>query len=61
VIDEGKAEMDYCFTKMMNGEKVSSAWSKEDEQIILSIEQVMNCASLLNVVPEKIDKIRTWI
>ena len=25
VIDEGKAEMDYCFTKMMNGEKVSSA------------------------------------
>ena len=23
VIDEGKAEMDYCFTKMMNGEKVS--------------------------------------
>ena len=31
VIDEGKAEMDYCFTKMMNGEKVSSAWSEEDE------------------------------
>ena len=61
VIDEGKAEMDYCFTKMMNGEKVSSAWSKEDEQIILSIEQVMNCASLLNIVPEKIDKIRTWL
>lgn len=23
VLDEGKAEMDYCFTKMMNGEKVS--------------------------------------
>ena len=31
VIDEGKAEMDYCFTKMMNGERVSSAWSEEDE------------------------------
>lgn len=33
VIDEGKAEMDYCFTKMMNGEKVSSAWSKNDEEM----------------------------
>ena len=30
VIDEDKAEMDYCFTKMMNGEKVSPAWSEED-------------------------------
>ena len=38
-----------------------SAWSEEDEQITLSIEQVMNCASLLNVVPEKIDKIKTWL
>ena len=33
VIDEGKAEMDYCFTKMMNGEKVSSTWSEEDEEV----------------------------
>ena len=32
VIDEGKAEMDYCFTKMMNGEKVSSSCSEEDEE-----------------------------
>ena len=31
IIDEGKAEMDYCFTKMMNGEKVSSVWSEVDE------------------------------
>ena len=31
VIDEGKDEMDYCFTKMMNGEKVSSTWSEKDE------------------------------
>ena len=37
------------------------AWSEEDEQIALSIEQVMNCASLLNIVPEKVDKIRTWL
>ena len=34
VIDEGKAEMDYCFTKMMNGEKVSPTWSAEDEDAI---------------------------
>jgi len=41
--------------------KSKSPWSEEDEQIILSIEQVMNCASLLNIVPEKVDKIRTWL
>ena len=29
------------------------AWSEEDEKIALSIEQVMNCASLLNIVPDK--------
>lgn len=39
VIDEGKAEMDYCFTKMMNGEKVSSAWSEEDDIIF---DEVIN-------------------
>lgn len=33
VIDEGKDEMDYCFTKMMNGEKVSPTWSEEDEKM----------------------------
>ena len=33
VIDEGKDEMDSCFTKMMNGEKVSPAWSEEDERM----------------------------
>ena len=37
------------------------AWSKEDERMMLSIEQVMNCASLLNIVPQKIDKVRTWL
>lgn len=37
------------------------AWSEEDEQIILSIEQAMNCASLLNIAPEKMDKIRAWL
>lgn len=34
VIDEGKAEMDYCFTKMMNGEKVSSDLSEDDEEAL---------------------------
>lgn len=42
-------------------EQNSAKWSEEDEQIILSIEQVMNCASFLNIVPEKIDKIRSWL
>jgi hypothetical protein len=41
--------------------KKTAEWSEEDEQIILSIEQVMNCASLLNIVPEKIDKIKSWL
>lgn len=42
VIDEGKAEMDYCFTKMMNGEKVSSTWSEEDEKRIANILSVLS-------------------
>ena len=32
VIDEGKAEMDYCFTKMMNNEKINPTWTEEDEK-----------------------------
>ena len=36
-------------------------WSEEDEKIALSIEQIMNCASLLNLVPEKIEKVRSWL
>ena len=37
IIDEDKSEIDYCFTKMMNGEKVSPAWSEEDEKNLLYI------------------------
>jgi len=37
VIDEGKAEMDYCFTKMMNGEKVSPIWSEGDDVFFKAI------------------------
>lgn len=36
-------------------------WSKEDEVIILQIKQIMNCASLLNLVPDKLDKINKWL
>ena len=43
------------------GKKKSAEWSEEDKQMILSIEQVMNCASLLNIVPEKIDNIKSWL
>ena len=42
VIDEGKAEMDYCFTKMMNDKKVSSAWSEEDEETFSHLEDVVD-------------------
>lgn len=38
-----------------------STWSEDDERMMLSIEQVMNCASLLNIVPQKINKVRTWL
>ena len=65
-------EATYCIPKGFHAEidddKVvikkglkSVAWSEEDEMITLSIEQVMNCASLLNIVPEKINKVRTWL
>ena len=37
VIDEGKSEIDYCFTKMMNGEKVSPSWGEDDEEMLKSI------------------------
>ena len=37
------------------------SWSKEDELMKLSIEQVINCASFLNIVPEKMNKIKTWL
>ncbi len=39
----------------------STEWNEDDERMMLSIEQVMNCASLLNIVPQKIDKVRTWL
>ena len=42
VIDEGKTEMDYCFTKMMNGEKVSSTWNEEDERILDALVTSLN-------------------
>ena len=37
------------------------SWSKEDELIKLSIEQVINCASWSNIVPEEKIKINTWL
>lgn len=37
LIDESKSEIDYCFTKMMNGEKVSPTWSEEDEKNLQGI------------------------
>ena len=37
------------------------AWSEEDEKMVLGIEQVMTCASFLNIVPDKIEKIKDWL
>lgn len=42
VIDEGKAEMDYCFTKMMNGEKINPTWSDVDEADLNNIIWLCN-------------------
>ena len=39
VIDEGKSEMGYCFNKMINGEKVTPAWSEKDEDYINDLIQ----------------------
>ncbi len=60
IIDEGKAEMDYCFTKMMNGEKVNSAWSEEDERMFISLKTLLNYASNY-LCTEGVDKIRSWL
>lgn len=53
VIDEGKDEMDYCFTKMMNGEKISSVWSEEDEKRLDTI------CGLLEDIPSHQNWLRT--
>lgn len=37
------------------------AWSEDDERIALGIEQLCNCASLLNILPVKINKVRQWL
>lgn len=58
---EKQGEQNLIMAKSPQLGEQKSAWSEEDEQIILSIEQAMNCASLLNIVPEKMDKIRTWL
>ena len=42
------------------GEQVP-AWGEEDESIALGIEQIVNCASLLNIAPDKLDKVRNWL
>jgi hypothetical protein len=43
------------------GEQKFAEWSKEDEDITLQIEQIMKCASFLNIVPEKLNKINKWL
>ena len=47
--------------KPMDKVEQKPAWSENDEMIALSIEQIFNCASLLNIVPDKIEKVRSWL
>ena len=59
VIDEGKAEMDYCFTKMMNGEKVSSAWSEEDAFRTSALTDVVKSGG--SIRPELRNEFVVWL
>ena len=58
IIDEGKAEMDYCFSKMMNGEKVGPAWSEEDElkrsTLIHAVKKQKGSAIFEGLLPEEL-------
>ena len=56
-----REQLETWLEKQGDTNETLSEWSEEDKQIILSIEQVMNCASLLNIVPEKIDNIKSWL
>lgn len=58
VIDEGKAEMDYCFTKMMNCEKVSSTWSEEDEKNLI---EVISIVQNINSYDKQYDGYINWL
>ena len=72
--DEDKAEIDYCFTKMMNGEKVSSTWSEEDEDCLSTIiaefskcagksvskDKWMRCNDFLNSLRDRIQPKQEW-
>lgn len=56
IIDEGKDEMDYCFTKMMNGEKVSSAWSEEEyDEEDYGIDALWHAQRILEKTLGKVD------
>jgi hypothetical protein len=72
--DEDKAEIDYCFTKMMNNEKVSSTWSEEDEDCLSTIiaefskcagksvskDEWMRCNDFLNSLRDRIQSKQEW-
>ena len=45
IIDDGKEEMDYCFTKMMLGEKVNDT----DEEIVEAVKKT----SVLDMIDGK--------
>jgi spermidine/putrescine-binding protein len=61
VIDEGKAKMDYCFTKMMNGEKVSTTWSEEDETGLTNTIIMLKEGASLHFNKKDITKAVDWL
>ena len=61
VIDEGKAEMDYCFTKMMKGEKVTPAWSAKDEKMLKETLALIETVEDINKVKDGFLDVKMWL
>lgn len=57
VKDELKERIVWLEQQGKQSKQKFAEWSKEDEAITLQIEQIMKCASFLNIVPGKLNKI----
>jgi hypothetical protein len=60
--NEGIEDFTIDWLKSLKGRVQSKQeWSKEDESIALGIEQIVNCASILNIAPDRLNKVRDWL